>query len=181
MRVVGGKWRGTRLVAPKGDATRPTTDRNREALFSILTSRLDFDALRVLDLFAGTGALGLEALSRGADFCLFVETQNSAHAAMSDNIESCNAMACSKIVRRDATRLGANSDAPYDLVFVDPPYRKGLGEQALAAALVGDWLAQDALVIVEEDKRTAFAAPQGFTEVDRRIKGDTQLIFFALS
>ena len=180
MRVVGGKWRGRALVAPKGSSTRPTTDRNREALFSMLTSRLDFEGLRVLDLFAGTGALGLEALSRGAAFTLFVETEAKARAAIRSNIEACAAMGVSKIFRRDATHLGARQGAPYDLVFADPPYGKGLAEKALAALSAGDWLSAEALVVVEEDKRSGFVAPQGFDEIDRRVKNDTELIFLSL-
>ena len=180
MRVVGGNWRGRALVAPKGSATRPTTDRNREALFSMLTSRLDFEGLRVLDLFAGTGALGLEALSRGAAFALFVETEAQARAAIRRNVEACAAMGVSKIFRRDATHLGARQGAPYDLVFADPPYGKGLAKKALAALLAGDWLSADALLIVEEDKRSGFVAPDGFEEIDRRVKGHTELIFLSL-
>ena len=180
MRMVGGNWRGRTLIAPKGSATRPTTDRNREALFSMLTSRLDFEGLRVLDLFAGTGALGLEALSRGAAFTLFVETEARARAAIRRNVETCAAMGVSKIFRRDATHLGARQGTPYDLVFADPPYGKGLAEKALAALLDGDWLSADALLIVEEDKRSGFVAPHGFDEIDRRLKGDTELIFLAL-
>tara|TARA_B110000971_G_C20001340_1_gene497006 strand:+ start:1272 stop:1820 length:549 start_codon:yes stop_codon:yes gene_type:complete len=178
MRVVGGNWRGKPLRAPKGNETRPTTDRTREALFSMITSRLDFDNLRVLDLFAGTGALGLEALSRGASFCLFVETQAPARAAIRDNVETCHATGHSKIFRRDATKLGpCTGGGAYDLVFADPPYRQGLGEQALAALLQGGWLSEAALVIVEEDKRANFRVPPGFSELERRIKSDTELIF----
>ncbi|MBT7641377.1 MAG: 16S rRNA (guanine(966)-N(2))-methyltransferase RsmD [Rhodobiaceae bacterium] len=182
MRVVGGNWRGKPLRAPKGNDTRPTTDRTREALFSMLSSRLDFDDLRVLDLFAGTGALGLEALSRGAQFCLFVETQAPARAAIRDNVETCNATGHSKIFRRDATQLGpCTGGGAYDLVFADPPYSQGLGEQALDALLHGSWLAQDALIVVEEDRRAEFRAPAGFDELERRIKSDTELIFCTLS
>jgi 16S rRNA (guanine966-N2)-methyltransferase len=177
MRVVGGKWRGQVLRAPKGRETRPTTDRNREALMSMLLARLDFDGLHVLDLFAGTGALGLEALSHGAAFCLFVETEAQARAAIRDNVEALNATGISKIFRRDATDLGPHKGAPYNLVFADPPYGKGLGEQALASLLAGDWLADDALIIIEEDKRAQFAAPSGFSEMERRVKGDSEFIF----
>lgn len=179
MRVVGGDWRGRPLQAPKGNATRPTTDRNREALFSILTAQYDFADWRVLDLFSGSGALGLEALSRGASFCLFVETEAPARAAIRTNVEVCGATGISKIYRRDATKLGPCQMPPFHLVFADPPYGKGLGKQALAALIAGDWLAEDAVLVVEEDKRAAFNAPQGFVETDRRIKGDTQLVFLA--
>lgn len=181
MRVVGGKWRGQPLRAPKGRATRPTTDRNREALFSMLESRLDFDGLRFLDLFAGTGALGLEALSRGAAFALFVENDAAARGAIRDNVERLNATGSSKIFRRDATKLGDCQGAPYDLVFADPPYGQGLAEQALAALLAGKWVRATALIVVEEDKRADFCAPQGFHEIKRREKGDTELIFLTIA
>ena len=180
MRVVGGKWRGRALVASKGQATRPTTDRNREALFSMLAARLDFEGARVLDLFAGTGALGLEALSRGAAFSLFIETEAAARGAIRTNVETCAAMGVSKIFRRDATKLGVRQDAAYDLVLADPPYGKGLGEKALSALRDGDWLSPDALIVVEEDKRADFQAPDDYQEIERRVKGDTQLIFLAL-
>lgn len=181
MRVVGGNWRGRALVAPKGNATRPTTDRNREALFSILTAKHDFDGLRVLDLFAGSGALGLEALSRGAAFCLFMETQAAARGAIRTNVETCGATGISKIYRRDATKAGDCQMPPFDLVFADPPYGKGLAEQALAALRSGAWLAASAIVVVEEDKRAGFAAPDSFEEIDRRVKGDTELIFLNMN
>ena len=182
MRVVSGKFGGTPLAVPKGQATRPTSDRTREALFSILTSspNCDLHGARILDLFAGTGALGLEALSRGAEFCLFVETQAPARAIIRRNSEACGALGLSKIYRRDATRLGprpASSGPAFDLVFADPPYGKKMAEAALLELLQGDWLTPKALIIVEEDKRSLFVVPQGFDELDRRQYGDTELIF----
>ncbi len=181
MRIVGGRWRGQPLARPKNQLTRPTSDRTREALFSILTAMPDFSftTMRVLDLFAGTGALGFEALSRGASYCLFVEDNAAARGLIRDNMEQLQAQGVSKVFRRDATRLGsrpANIDA-FDLVFADPPYGKGLAEQALAAALTGGWIAAGARIIVEEDRRADFISIDGFDETDRRQYGDTELIF----
>ena len=182
MRVVGGKFGGTRLTVPKGRGTRPTSDRTREALFSILSSRpgLTLEGARILDLFAGTGALGLEALSRGGRFCLFVETEAGPRGVIRSNCEACNAIGISKIYRRDATRLGprpASAGPAFDVVFADPPYGKQMSEAALVALHDGDWVRAGGLVIVEEDKRASFVAPQGYAEIDRRAYGDTELVF----
>lgn len=182
MRIVGGDWRGRGLATPKDNATRPTSDRTREALFSILAGNYPetLDATRVLDLFAGTGALGFEALSRGADFCLFVDNAVAARAMLRENTERLGAAGQCKVFRRDATRLGprpVQTGAPYHLVFADPPYGRGLAEKALTAARQGDWLAADALIVVEEDRRSNFSAPERFDEIDRRAYGDTELIF----
>lgn len=181
MRIVGGRWRGQPLARPKNQITRPTSDRTREALFSILTAMPDFSftTMRVLDLFAGTGALGFEALSRGASYCLFVDDNAAARGLIRDNMEQLQAQGVSKVFRRDATRLGprpANIDA-FDLVFADPPYGKGLAEQALAAASTGGWIAPGARIIVEEDRRADFVSIDGLDETDRRQYGDTELIF----
>ncbi len=186
MRVVSGKFGGTPLAVPKGQATRPTSDRTREALFSILTSSPDCElqGARILDLFAGTGALGLEALSRGAEFCLFVETEIVPRGVIRSNCEACGALGLSKIYRRDATRLGprpASSGPAFDVVFADPPYGKKMAEAALRELRHGDWLAAQALLVIEEDKRSLFAAPEGFDEIDRRQYGDTELIFLKRS
>ncbi|MDA8712643.1 16S rRNA (guanine(966)-N(2))-methyltransferase RsmD [Alphaproteobacteria bacterium] len=127
MRVISGKWGGTRLLAPKGRSTRPTTDRNREALFSMLGARLDFDGLNVLDAFAGSGALGLEALSRGAAHCTFIENEAAACAAIQQNIASCGAADMTTLLRRDARKVDFANSA-FDLVLLDPPYGKALAE-----------------------------------------------------
>ena len=174
MRLISGKWGGIKLGAPKGRGTRPTTDRNREALFSMLAARLDFDGLNVLDGFAGSGALGLEALSRGAAQCLFVENDQSACAAIKVNIAACGAQDDAALMRHDMRKARFN-DNQFDLVFLDPPYGKGLAEAALPALRYH--LAQNALIVIEEDKRTAFEAPDGFVESDRRVKGDSVFIF----
>jgi 16S rRNA (guanine966-N2)-methyltransferase len=176
MRVISGKWGGTRLAAPKGRSTRPTTDRNREALFSMLQARLDFDGLNVLDAFAGSGALGLEALSRGAAHCVFVENEQAACAAIKQNIAACKATEAATLIRHDALRADFGA-ALFNLVFLDPPYGKGLAGALLPR--LRSALAANALLVVEEDKRTAFETPENFVEIERRIKGDTQLIFLA--
>ncbi len=181
MRIVGGKHKGLALVGPKSQATRPTSDRTREALFNILahgTSDFDLQGARVLDLFAGTGALGLEALSRGASYCLFIEEAASARALIRQNVEAMGAMGVSKIWRRDATRLGeVQNMAPFDLVFADPPYGKGLGERALRSAAAHGWLSPSALCLLEEAAKADIELPTGFQEIDRRTYGDTQVLF----
>lgn len=184
MRVVGGKFRGRTLFAPDGMATRPTSDRVRESLFNILEhgpARLAFEGLRVLDLFAGTGALGIEALSRGARFALFVEDDLEARAAIRLNVEALGLMGASKIWRRDATRLGSSDGrTAYDLVFLDPPYGQGLGEQGLVAARDGGWLKPGAVAVLEERAELQVVVPDGFAAIDRRIYGDTQIVLMRL-
>jgi len=183
MRVVGGRLRGRTLAAPKsggkGDAIRPTSDRTRESLFNILAHAYGdpvADA-RELDLFAGTGALGIEALSRRAAFALFIDEAAEARALIRQNIEALGLAAASRVFRRDATRLGpAHPVAPFGLVFLDPPYRKGLAERALASLREGTWLVPDALLVVEEAADAGFAAPEGFAELERRTYDDTAIV-----
>ena len=173
--------RGRALVAPKSQAIRPTADRLRESLFNILVHAYGdpvADA-RVLDLFAGTGALGLEAMSRGAAFVLFVDDGAEARALIRGNVEALGVGGATKVYRRDATRLGpAHPMEPFSLVFLDPPYGKGLAEQALASARDGGWLAPDALIVVEEAADAGFAAPEGFEEIERRGTTTRSLFFF---
>jgi 16S rRNA (guanine966-N2)-methyltransferase len=180
MRIVGGRLRGRALVAPKSSTIRPTADRLRESLFNILTHAYGdpvTDA-RVLDLFAGTGALGLEALSRGAAFALLVDDAAAARALMRDNVASLGLGGTARIFRRDATALGAAHPVePFSLAFLDPPYGQGLAERALACAQAGNWLTPEALVVVEEAADTAFRPPAGFAEIERRRYDDTELIF----
>lgn len=180
MRIIAGQHRGLTLASVgKGDAgahLRPTTDRVRESLFNLLVNGGYGDPVtgaRVLDLFAGTGALGLEALSRGAAHVTFVDDGNKARALIRENIEKCRATAATKMWRRDATKLGENPDTGFDLIFLDPPYGKALGERALAAALSGGWVASEALIIWEDN--AAIVPPAGVTLLDQRKYGDTKI------
>lgn len=184
MRIVGGEFRGRGLAAPSSQAIRPSSDRLRQALFDILVhgEADDVAGARVLDLFAGTGALGLEALSRGAADALFVEDDAEARGLIRRNIEALGLTGRTRIFRRDATRLGeAGTVAPFNLVFADPPYGRGLGEAALASALAGGWLADGALCVLEESARATVAPIPGFAIVDRRAIGDSQLIFLRVT
>jgi 16S rRNA (guanine966-N2)-methyltransferase len=179
MRVVGGSLRGRTLAAPKSQSIRPTADRLRESLFNILIHAYGdpIAGARVLDLFAGTGALGIEALSRGAAFTLFVDDSAEARALLRENVATLGLGGTSRIFRRDATKLGpAHPVEPFALVFLDPPYGKGLAEQALASARAGGWLKPDALVVVEEAASAKFVAPEGFAEIERRRYDDTEFV-----
>lgn len=180
MRIVGGAFRGRALAAPRSDAIRPTTDRAREALFNILEHRFtgSIEGARVLDLFAGTGALGLEALSRGGAYCVFVEEGAEARGLIRDNVEALGLQGRTRVFRRDATRLGAAGTlAPFSLLFADPPYGKGLGGQALRSALDGGWLAPGALCVVEESATAAFDPGADFAVVEERAYGGTAVRF----
>jgi 16S rRNA (guanine966-N2)-methyltransferase len=180
MRVVGGRLGGRALAAPKSQAIRPTADRLREALFNILVHGHGdpITAARVLDLFAGTGALGFEAISRGAAYALFVDDGVEARALLRDNVETLGLGGVTRIFRRDATRLGpAHPIEPFALVFLDPPYRLGLAEKSLACARDGGWLSAGALVVVEEAADAGFKAPEGFEELERRRYDDTEFVF----
>ncbi|MFN3945608.1 MAG: 16S rRNA (guanine(966)-N(2))-methyltransferase RsmD [Allosphingosinicella sp.] len=157
MRIIAGRWRGRPLAAPPGAATRPTSDRAREGLFSMLQSRLGgFEELAVLDLFAGTGALGLEALSRGAASCTFIEQDRAAIDALRRNVASLGAEAQAEIRPQDATALAGGR---YDLVFLDPPYGSGLGRKALERLVASGALAPGALVSVESAADAEVALP----------------------
>lgn len=174
MRIVAGKFRGKQLTSPEDDSIRPTADRVRESVFNILASRLgpNFDGLRVLDLFAGTGALGLEALSRGASNVVFVDTGAEARGLIRDHIEAFGAGGVAKLLRRDATNLGpAGTMGPVDLVFLDPPYGQGLGEKALVSLKEGGWLKPDTLLVFEEGSDVTVELPEGFALDDRREYG----------
>jgi 16S rRNA (guanine966-N2)-methyltransferase len=180
MRIVAGRFRGRAIAAPKHEGLRPTSDRVRESVFNVLEHGIDDFAVsgaRVVDLFAGTGALGLEALSRGAAFCLFVEDSAQARALIRDNIEAMQLTGVARIFRRDATKLGpAGTLEPFALAFLDPPYGKGLAELGLSALAEGGWLVENAIVVVEERAGTDIALPEAFTELDRRTYGDTQVL-----
>jgi 16S rRNA (guanine966-N2)-methyltransferase len=179
MRIVGGRLRGRNLSAPKSQAVRPTADRLRESLFNILAYGYGdpITNARVLDLFAGTGALGLEAISRGAAFALFVDDGAEARALMRDNVETLGLGGVTRIFRRDATKLGpAHPIEPFTLILLDPPYGHGLAEKALISAREGGWLASEALIVVEEEIG-AFTPPPGFEQIERRAYDDTELVF----
>jgi 16S rRNA (guanine966-N2)-methyltransferase len=178
VRIVGGRLRGRALAGPRSNAIRPTSDRLRESLFNILQHGygLPQPETRVLDLFAGTGALGLEAISRGAVSALFVETSVEGRGVIRSNVEALGLTGVTRILRRDATDLGrAGTIAPFDLVFCDPPYGKGLGEKALASAATGGWLKAGALCVMEERADVLVELPSDFVALERRGVGDSQL------
>ena len=183
MRVVGGRLGSRPIRGPKGtksQSIRPTSDRLREALFNILMHSYGdpVEGARVLDLFAGTGALGIEAVSRGAAFALFVDDGVEARALLRENTETLGLGGVTRIFRRDATKLGpVHPVAPFALAFLDPPYGKGLAEKALVSARAGSWLVPGALVVVEEATDTGFKAPDGYAEQERRAYDDTEIIF----
>ena len=179
MRVVSGRLGSRPIKGPKSQAIRPTSDRLRESLFNILAHSYGdpIQDARVLDLFAGTGALGIEAVSRGAAFALFVDDGVEARALIRDNVEALGLGGVTRLFRRDATKLGpVHPVEPFALVFLDPPYGKGLAEKALTSARAGGWLLPGALVVIEEAVG-AFKAPEGFTEQERRGYDDSELIF----
>ncbi|MGA7072389.1 16S rRNA (guanine(966)-N(2))-methyltransferase RsmD [Bradyrhizobium sp.] len=180
MRVVGGRLKGRNLASPSSRDIRPTADRLREAIFNILIHAYDdpIEEARVLDLFAGTGALGIEAISRGAKFALFVDNGAEARALMRDNVEALGLGGVTKVYRRDATNLGpAHPMEPFSLVFIDPPYAKGLADQALISLRDGGWLTPNALLVVEEAKTAGFKGLEGFSELERRAYDDTEFVF----
>lgn len=181
MRVVAGRFRGRALQAPDDMNIRPTSDRVRESIFNILLHGIaDFSlaGARVIDLFAGTGALGIEAVSRGAKYCLFVEEAPEARALIRKNVETLGLTGETRIFRRDATDLGpAGNMDPYSLAFLDPPYGKGLGEKALAILAEGKWLTPSAVCVLEERAGVGVEIPPAFTVLDARTYGDTEIRF----
>lgn len=182
MRIVGGKFRGRSLAGPSSITTRPTSDRVRESIFNILAHGMalfELEGARVLDLFAGTGALGLEALSRGAKFCQFVEEGTEARGLIRRNADSLGAIGLCKIWRRDAKELGACApQSPFDLVFADPPYASGFGEKALSSLVQGGWLMPRAIVVLEEAEQAEVAEVTGLQLIDARTWGDTRVRFY---
>ena len=172
-----------RSPRPHGSAIRPTSDRLRETIFDVLIHRYGdpVTGARVLDLFAGTGALAIEALSRGAASALFVEDGVEGRGLIRRNVEALGLTGRTRVFRRDATRLGAaGTVAPFTLAFADPPYRQGLGEKALAAALAGDWLVDGAMVVLEEAAGVTIAPVAGFTVLETRRVGDSEVVFLAV-
>jgi 16S rRNA (guanine966-N2)-methyltransferase len=187
MRVTSGKFGGRSLVAPADMRVRPTSDKVRQAVFNILEHR-DFangfalENAAVIDLFAGTGALGIEALSRGAKFCLFVDDDADSRGLQRQNVETLGLTGISKIWRRDATDLGplnTGSGGPFTLAFLDPPYRKGLAEKCLASLKTGNWLAPNAVVVAETAEDEALDAP-GYTLQDERVYGAARIRFLSI-
>jgi 16S rRNA (guanine966-N2)-methyltransferase len=180
MRIVGGKFRGQVLAAPKGSEIRPTSEKVREAIFNILehgTSHLPIEGARILDLFAGTGAFGFEALSRGARSCLFIDERAEARALIRRNADTLGVTGLSKIWRRDATRLGRNAPSQaFDFVFIDPPYGKGLGERSLFSLVDGQWLGLDTMIMLEESGKAHVSIPPELELADERVYGDTKVM-----
>ncbi|ABI78572.1 putative methyltransferase [Hyphomonas neptunium ATCC 15444] len=182
MRIIAGQHKGRSLTAPKGMTTRPTSDRTRESLFNILAHAPwapPLEGARVIDLFAGSGALGLEAMSRGAAFCLFVETDHGARGAIRDNIEALGLFGHTRLHRRSATDLGekpAGVGAPFTLAFLDPPYHKGLVQPALDGLISGKWLTEDAIAMVEtgSDETLMYS---GWEAIDTRDFGAARVQF----
>ena len=180
MRIIAGRFKGRSLRSPASGNIRPTSDRLRESLFNVLAHAYGDPAkgARVLDLFAGTGALGIEALSRGAAFVCFVEEAAEARGLIKENIELLGLAGQSKVFRRDATRMGhAHPNEPFSLIFCDPPYGKNLAPEALSSAIAGGWVTIDALVIIEERADVVIELPTGLVLLEQRIYGDTQMIF----
>jgi len=183
MRIVAGRFKGRTLKAPGDAALRPTSDKVRQAIFNILehagfAADFSLDDARIVDLFAGTGALGLEALSRGAKYCLFIEEAAESRAIIRENVEALGLTGASKIWRRDATSLGPlDTLSPFDLAFLDPPYRKGLIAPALKGLLVGGWLNPNALIVAEAAEDEAIPVVEGFEILDDRVYGDTRIAF----
>ena len=180
MRVVGGRLKGRTLASPSSRDIRPTADRLRESVFNILVHAYGnpIEDARVLDLFAGTGALGIEASSRGAKFTLFVDNGAEARALLRNNVEALGLGGTTKVYRRDATDLGpAHPVEPFSMVFLDPPYGKGFAEKALASLRDGGWLTPGALLVVEEAKSAQFVRPEGYEELERRAYDDTEFVF----
>ena len=182
MRIVGGKFKGLHLTTPADQSTRPTSDRVREAVFNILAhgiSDFELDGARVLDLFAGTGALGFEALSRGARHCQFVDESTEARGLVRTNADKLGVIGQCKIWRRDATDLGPCAPLPkFDLIFADPPYGKGLGEKALVSLVQGDWINAGGIVVLEEIEKVEVPEIAGLTLIDERSYGETKVRFY---
>ncbi|WP_162654073.1 16S rRNA (guanine(966)-N(2))-methyltransferase RsmD [Lentilitoribacter sp. Alg239-R112] len=181
MRIVGGKYKGRPIAAPKSNDIRPTKDRTRESLFNILTHSYS-DHLkdgRVLELFAGTGAVGVEALSRGAEFVLFVETSIEGRGLLRQNVDNLALQGCTRVFRRDATKLGPRGTVDkFDILFADPPYSQGLGEKAINTAADHEWLREGALVILEEHSDIEPKLDERFELQDARSFGETRMWFY---
>lgn len=187
MRIVAGQFRGRAIVAPEGQGTRPTSDRARQAVFNVIEHASwgrSLDGARVVDLFAGSGALGFEALSRGAAFALFVETDDGARGAIRDNMEAFGLFGACRVHRRSAVDLGVrpgSAGEAFDIAFLDPPYGQGLGEQALARLLEGNWLIPGALVILERGSDEPEIDTPGYERLDARDYGAARVLFLRVA
>lgn len=187
MRIVAGSLKGRTIVAPEGQGTRPTSDRARQAVFNVLEHAAWADGLqgaRVMDVYAGSGALGFEAISRGAAFCLFVETDEDARGAIRENADAYELMGRTRVHRRSATDLGVRPGShgeAFDLAFLDPPYRKGLGEQTLARLLEGNWLKPGAVVVFERGSDEPEIDTPGYERLDARDYGAARVLFLRAS
>lgn len=187
MRIVAGTLKGRAIVAPEGHGTRPTSDRARQAIFNVLEHAAwaePLHSVRVIDLFAGSGALGFEAMSRGAAFCLFVETDEAARGAIRENADALGIMGATRVHRRSAVDLGTRpcSDGePFKLAFLDPPYGQGLGEQALERLLEGNWLAPAALVVLERGSDEPEIETPGYDRLDERDYGAARVLFLRVA
>lgn len=187
MRIVAGSLKGRAIVAPDGQGTRPTSDRARQAVFNVLEhaawgARLQ--GLRVIDLYAGSGALGFEAISRGAAFGLFVETDDAARGAIRENADAYGLMGRTRVHRRSATDLGVRPGPiaeAFDIAFLDPPYAKGLGEQTLARLVEGDWLKPGALVVFERGSDEPEIDTPGYDRLDARDYGAARVLFLKVA
>jgi 16S rRNA (guanine966-N2)-methyltransferase len=187
LRIVSGRFKGRAIVAPPGQATRPTSDRARQALFDVIAHAAwapDLEGAKVIDLFAGSGALGFEALSRGAAYCLFVETDEAARGAIRENMDALSLFGETRVHRRDAADLGvchSSAGGPFDLAFLDPPYRKGLGERAIAELAKGGWLKPGALIVLERAADEPDLELAGFEVIDTRTWGAAQVVFLKVA
>nr|WP_313632671.1 16S rRNA (guanine(966)-N(2))-methyltransferase RsmD [Brevundimonas naejangsanensis] len=187
MRIVAGSLKGRAIVTPEGQNTRPTSDRARQAIFNVLEHAPWAEGLheaRVIDLYAGSGALGFEALSRGAAFCLFVDTDDGARGAIRENMDAYGLFGRCRVHRRSATDLGprpGSAGEAFTLAFLDPPYAKGLGEQTLARLLEGGWLAPGAIVVFERGSDEPDIDTPGYERLDARDYGAARVLFLRAS
>ena len=188
MRIVGGSLKGRAIVAPEGQGTRPTSDRARQAIFNVLEHAAwaedVLDGARVIDLYAGSGALGYEAMSRGGAFCLFVETDDGARGAIRENMDAYGLFGCTRVHRRSAIDLGprpGSAGEAFTLAFLDPPYAKGLGEQTLQKLLEGNWLAPDAVVVYERGSDEPEIETPGYERMDARDYGAARVLFLKVA
>lgn len=188
MRIVAGSLKGRAIVAPEGQGTRPTSDRARQAIFNVLEhagwAEDVLDGARVIDLYAGSGALGYEAVSRGGAFCLFVETDDSARGAIRENMDAYGLFGCTRVHRRSAIDLGprpGSTGEAFTLAFLDPPYAKGLGEQTLAKLLEGNWLAPNAVVVYERGSDEPEIDTPGYERLDARDYGAARVLFLKVA